>query len=260
MNVKILFFPLSVTIALAIVVFYIKPGVDVTISDRDAIAEKETFSASVVQKTQNVHSLETSLNSHKADEENVRHYLPDTRDDDRIVDGINFLTSQAGLALTSVKIEKKVDVAPVAAVEPPVGSDVIFSREANIVAVNQTPVVPIVAKTLTVSLIMSGSYESIRGAIGAISHMDRFQDFTFIDISRSADVNQPAAAVNTLNASLVMNFAYLPKVSVKGNFNRPILDKSTFDFSTVQTLKDYTSTPIPSMEIGAAGTNNPFLR
>jgi hypothetical protein len=270
MNVKLLFFPLAITFSLAMAVFYTKPEFDTAMSDRKALSKKETFVTTVKQKIQNVRDLENNLNANKDNENTVLRYLPSTRDDDRIVDGVNFLASQSGLALTSVKIEKPpVELQPAAPTtidaEAAMGSDVLFAKKADIAAVDQTPIIPIVPKVLSVTVAGMGSYESIRDVIIKLSHTDRFQDFAAVNIDRvksGATVvnNQSTGSSNVLSALFTMNFTYFPKVNARGNFNRPILAQNKFDFSVVQKLKQYTSTPVPAIEVGSTGSANPFTK
>lgn len=269
MNVKMLFFPLSITVALAVFVFYVKPEIDTTMGDRSALAVKESFATDVTKKIQNVQALESSLDTNKESEDAVLHYFPATRDDDRIVDGINFLVAQAGLSLASVKIEKVANLRESdVVVDAPVGSNVIFATASDIAAVTAAPIVPIVPSVLSAKVVAIGSYEGIRDAVAKLSHMDRFQDFASVDIARvvadseQSSTDQPVTPSNTLSATFEMNFTYLPKVNVKGNFNRPILSQATFSssFDVIQKLKQYTSTSVPSIEIGTTGAVNPFLR
>ncbi|MDD5084246.1 MAG: hypothetical protein PHT88_04970 [Candidatus Moranbacteria bacterium] len=269
MNVKILFFPLSVTIALAMSVFYIKPEFDTAMTNRGALAEKESLASDIEQKIQNVHELESNLDTNGESETAVDRYLPNTRDDDRIVDSINFLASQAGLALTSLKIERAIEPqADLSSVpeEAASGSAALFASNPDISAVRQAPVVAATPKVLVVSMAAIGSYESIRDAVGKISHMDRFQNFAVVSIdlptaaAQATDGEGAAASSDTLNATMSIRFTYLPKVNAKGNFNSPILAESAFDFGAVQKLKQYTSTTVPSIEVGTAGVSNPFLR
>jgi Tfp pilus assembly protein PilO len=273
MNVKILFFPLSVTIAFAVFVFYVKPEVDTVMRTRDTLAQKETLATDISKKVENIHALEADLNANKDNEEVVMNYLPDTRDDDRIVDRINFLVLQSGLVLTSVKIDKVSDVQDIAVSDPQ--ADILADSSAILAPVgtdtsmiSQTPVEIVKPKTLSVTVDALGSYESIRDVVGKIAHVDRFQEFTSVSIERVSDTakssttdstEQPAPST-VLNTLFTIHFTYLPKVNTKGNFNRPILAQNRFDFNTVQKLKQSISSAIPPMEVGSTGTNDPFLR
>jgi Tfp pilus assembly protein PilO len=265
MNVKLLLFPLSITIAIAVLIFYAKPELDIALSNRAAMAEKAAFAQTIDAKIQNVQTLDASLNTNKESVDTVMHYFPNTRDDERIVDGVNFSAAQSGLALTSVKLEKVAD--PTIAATP-VAKDAlgagptIFTGNADINTLNQKPFVPAVPKSVSAVITASGSYENIRDTVGRISHMDRFQNFTVVSINRSitpqsANSKVPAGA---LDAVLTANFTYLPKAKAQGNFNNPALNQQKYDFSIVAKLKQYISAPIPSIEVGAAGVSNPFLR
>lgn len=265
MNVKLLLFPLSVTIAIAVLIFYAKPELDIALSNRAAMAEKADFAKTIDTKIQNVQTLDASLNANKDNVDTVMHYFPNTRDDERIVDGVNFSAAQSGLVLTSVKIDKIADptIAATPVSKEALGAGpTIFTGNADIATITQKPVVLAVPKSVSVVVAATGSYESIRDTVGRISHMDRFQNFTIVNINRS--VAQQAlgskAPIGALDALFTINFTYLPKVKAQGNFNNSALNQSTYDFSTVASLKRYISAPIPAIEVGASGMDNPFLR
>jgi hypothetical protein len=265
MSVKILFFPLSIIIAFALSVFYIQPEFDSMMIKRIALQDKQTLAESMGQKIQNMHSLESNLNANKDSETAVLRYLPNTRDDERIVDGINFLAMQSGLLPISIKIDKAKEVEVVAETpatdqKNPFAADSTNGVDAGLIS--NAPALIITPKILEVSLTAIGSYESIRDTVGKIAHSDRFQNFTLVGVNRSVATAQLAEKQDntTLNASLKMSFLYFPKAKAAGNYNHTALNQKSFDFGIAQKLKQYTSSPIPSIEVGAAGIANPFLR
>lgn len=261
MNVKILFFPLSITIALFVSIFYVKPDIEIALANRAVLVQKQALSEEINQKIRNAKDLEESLDANKANEDAVLHYLPDSRDDDRIVDSVNFLATQSGLLLDSVKINKasaEQETAPVEEISA--GSSVILASGANSSASAQSAAVPpVIPKVLGVTVSAKGSYEGIRDTVVKLSHMDRFQDFSSVEIAKgnSGDGENSDSA---LDATLVMNFSYLSKTKSRDNLNLPILNQRKFDFGTVQKLQQYISSPVPSIESGATGKANPFLR
>lgn len=266
MNVKTLFFPLSVTVAFFVAILFVQPEIKTVMADRSMLVEKRNLVMSIDRKARNAQALENDLNAHKENEDAVLHYLPNTRDDDRVVDAVNFLSSQSGLALSSVKIEKSAESVRAEDANASASSSSVILSSGNGASEGASLIPAAVApKELLVTAKAVGSYESIRDVIGKLSHMDRFQDFTSVVVThavpsaQSAD-GQPNNTSNELSVSLKMKFSYLPKAGMKGSFNLPILDRSQFDFGTADRLKQYTSAPVPSMEAGAAGTNNPFLR
>ncbi len=239
MNVKILFFPLSITIALLVSVFYVKPEIATVMADHAIWTEKQNIDENVAQKTQNAIDLGKDLDVNKENEAMVQRYLPDMRDDDRIIDSINFFATQSGVTLASMKIDK--------VAEPAAGS---------VPASDQAMPAP---KALSVTVTAVGTYEGIRDTVARLSHMDRFQDFSTVSLDRATEA-QSLGQSNVLVGTLAMNFTYLPKVSAQGNPSLPILSSNSFDFGVVQKLKQYVSATVPPMESSASGSGNPFLR
>lgn len=267
MNVKMLFFPLSVMVTLFVSVLYIKPEIETAMSNYAVVSEKKLMVTDIDQKIENVHALESSLDANKEDEQAILRYLPSEQHEEYVLDGVNFLAMQSGLAVASIDIEKQAlpdTGAALAAGEANADSSVILAPNTDGSVLTQVAAAPVL-KTFDVTLDVAGSYENIRDAIEKLSHMDRFQSFSSVSISHAGDTGQSSGdgasdSANILSASFSIQFSYMPKVSVKGNVNSPLLSQKEFDFGVVQKLKQYTSATVPSIDAGTTGRSNPFLR
>ena len=262
MNVKILFFPLAITITLFLSIFYIKPEIDAALANNDIIEAKTKIADTAKMKASNVQTLESSLNGNKQAEALVLKYLPVTQEDDRIVDSVSFLTSQSGVILDSIKLAKATEVAPIEVIPETASSASTESlMNASAVAGDGTELevkeVAAKSKEIVVDFSVRGSYEGIKDMINKLSKMDRFQNFSSINIER---VQSAEASAGDLEATIAMSVSYLPKVKSQGKFNRDILDKTTFSFDTVKVLQNQISSAVPAIEVGAAGASNPFVR
>jgi Tfp pilus assembly protein PilO len=270
MNVKLFFFPLAIIIALAMGMFFIQPEFVKIQQNRNDSAKKEAEFATIDQKVQNAQLLATDLDNHKSGEDLVMRYLPEARYDDRIVDAINFLVSQTGLSLVSIKINPITDIVRDTASETASVSNGLLVAGNSDTGIALPVSLVSKPKNIAVTTSVIGSYENIRNLAGLLTHMDRFQNFMSLDISKlpverktEAEMNNAnsVATPSILTATLTMNFAYIPKIKVQGTTDIPVLNQVQFDFSSVDKLRQFTSAgTIPSMEVGSAGASNPFLR
>lgn len=263
MKVKILFFPLAIAITLMVAIFYIQPEIQSAMGARASVMEKETRLSDIEQKVRNVGLLGSDIDGNKESENLVLKYLPVVQDDDRVVDALNFLSAQSGLSLSSVKMEKVAETAVKTEAAETTSKNALFATGDGAAAVKPAAIVAM-PKTVKVTAEMTGSYESIRDVVGKISKMDRFQNFAIVKVGRAASVagsqGQEATPTDTLKASLEIHFLYLSKVRTTGNLDLPIFSQSKIDLKAAQSLRQYVSSPVPSMEMGAIGKGNPFSR
>jgi hypothetical protein len=270
MNVKVLLFPLSVTVSVALGIWYIKPEIDTIMRSRSVLDEKLALADMVDQKVENAHRLASDLETHQTDVAALEHYYPFERDDDRVVDAVNFLSEQSGLALVSVKIDKSADVSAISVTEDEASSasaDVLFgdgNTNESTAPERRTPVINARPKSLDVSVSAVGSYENVRDTVAKLSHMDRFGDIVAVEVTKEAATSSGGALAsidtNLLSLSLKLKVSLLPKVTTKDNVFLPLLDHDRFAFDFSDTLRAHISSPIPTMTPGLAGVSNPFIR
>lgn len=260
MKVKILFFPLAIAITLMVAIFYIQPEIQSAMGARASVMEKETRLSDIEQKVRNIGLLGSDLDGNKENESLIMKYLPVVQDDDRVVDALNFLSAQSGLTLSSVKMDKVAETAVKTEAVETTSKSALFATGDSTAAVKPAQIIAM-PKTIKVTAEVTGSYEGIRDIVGKISKMDRFQNFAAVKVGRAGTSGQQEAAPSdALKASLEINFAYLPKVRTTGNLDLPIFLQSKVDLKAVQSLRQYISSPVPFMEMGATGKGNPFSR
>lgn len=114
MSLKILFVPFSLILVLVLLIGYVKP-------DYDALLEKQVVVDAAQQQLNqmetrlgNIQSISSdfasassdALGGKNADEVLVDSYVPESVDQERVVDTFNYLAGQSGISLSSVTIEK----------------------------------------------------------------------------------------------------------------------------------------------------------
>lgn len=263
MKVKILVFPLAISAALYIIIFLAQPEFDRYLSEQSLLEKRQGELMVVEQKVQNSSSLEQDLNAHKDSESFAFKYLPLDSDDDRVVDSVNYLASQSGVAVSSINLE------PVAVKEDEIFEEGIATSNAIFTdnttdAADSAPVVPEKPKARSVlaDIEFTGSYEGIRDAINKIAQSDYFQVFHNVSVKQASTAGSSGEATydNNLTASLKVDFSYLPKVKNANQSNNEIFSQSSFNFDNIQNVRQMIASPVPTMELGASGKANPFLR
>jgi Tfp pilus assembly protein PilO len=258
MNLKTLFFPLSVVICLAVAVWYIQPEISTVLQLRDEAAASQAKLDEVVQKVRNVGSLNQDLDAHADQEKMVLRYLPNAQDDERVVDTLNFLASQAGVSLGDVKLEK--GAAPVAdqsaETAGSASADVLFSQGQGDGSVPVAPKPSL--KTVDATVKLQGGYENIKDFITKLYHVDRFQDVGSVKISQEKAGENENSSGNVLTAEMKVTFSYFPKGRVSADGT--VFSQSNMNFSTADKLRQLISAAVPQLEVGSAGKSNPFVR
>jgi Tfp pilus assembly protein PilO len=258
MKVKLLFFPLSLTIALALGIWSIQPEIERSMSLREEIEAQHKKLDDINQKLKNAKTLEGELDAHSDMEQLALRYLPNVQDDERMMDSLSFLAVQSGVSLVDVKLTRNAQTAAKEVEsEPTTASAVVGSGSAA-----AAPVVApkAILKTVDAQATLKGGYENIRDFVSRINKTDRFQDFLEVEISRDSQTGNEEVSSDVLTASIGVRFSYFPQSRSASEAETNLFAQAALDFKPIQTLQGFISSPVPSLEIGAAGKNNPFLR
>jgi Tfp pilus assembly protein PilO len=280
MKVKILLFPLSIVVALALSVLWIKPEVSSVFSLRNQKLELENQLNETRRVVSNISALDRSLNENVGNEQFVKTYLPETGSDDRIFDEINFLAGESGLLLLSAKLDRlssevtqsiiaaeqaKVDQKELESVSPGslIRSDA--STAPKNVFVASSPKARV--RSTDVSVSVAGRYEQIKAFTERVYRANHFHSFVSVSISRETEKKSDGqstpdgvAALEVLNADMTIRFSLLPKISVSRGVFLETFKDAVFDFSTVEELRTRVTSELPILDATASERSNPFLR
>jgi Tfp pilus assembly protein PilO len=224
---------------------YIKPDIDLILTKKAEIATKDASIASMDSVLNNVVVLNQVLDKERGSEQFLLHYLPNTLDQDQMIDTFNYLASQAGLVITETELK----IPPVIAVAP-------VSPDGTVIE-NPTPEV----RTFVFTGSVVGTYENIKAFFDRFSHVGRFQKIQLFSIEKNM-VENIGNKVETdtegvLKGTFVAEYGYLTTHPGKSALTIPVFLQSQLDFSDIIALEE-SVTNIPMLEKGQVGKINPF--
>ena len=244
MRLKILFFPFALIVSVVLLIWFISPEFAVIKNKADELNSEEKTLREVINKKQNLNSLEASLKSNADKESFVLNYLSSEKKEEEIVNTLDYLAISSGISLLDLAVaDTKADKIPSIS---PVADSAENSEEA---LKNRSAV-----KEIEVELNLVGSYEGIKSFLNQVYKAEKANDIYFVNISR-----QPES--DSLLADVKVNFSYLPQVrlNVNDGLNEPIFSQKRFEFAIVDDLINLASSKIPEIEIDSTGKANPFL-
>lgn len=280
MKVKILLFPLSVVVAIALMIFWVKPEVVAVLDLRAQTKNAHSTLDQMNTIVSNIDTLDRSLNENAGNESFVLTYLPQTGSDDRLLDEVNFLASESGLLFTSVgmkRISSEVvqaaeaasqAIADQAELKAAAPSQEIFSGGESIslpTFVSSSPNDRL--RSVDVSVTAFGRYEQIKDFVDRIYHANHFQNFLTVDIvekpevkdQQSTDVALPMES-GALGANITIRFGYLSKINVPQGTLLVAFQQPRFDFGPVDRLRQRVTREISPLDALPSSRPNPFLR
>lgn len=282
MSLKILFVPFSLILVLVLLIGYVKP-------DYDALLEKQVVVDAAQQQLNqmetrlgNIQSISSdfasassdALGGKNADEVLVDSYVPESVDQERVVDTFNYLAGQSGISLSSVTIEKPAIVA-VAAQEAEMSSQAVLIGGAG-TAVTGVPLDQAMAlratypgpKSYQATFAFSTDYASFLTFFNRIYRMNRENEVKSFSLKKDAektDEKGDPVESDALSGSLVVSFMYYPGLSTSGIQNveaLPIFNAGKLDTKAVDAIRQkMESDEVPSLTVGDfSARENPFVQ
>lgn len=259
MRLKILLTPIAFFIAIVVSIWYIWPtAMDIKSKIGEIKISQENLNSTLTKKS-NVGILTSSLDKNKEKEEFISNFLPSTKNEEKIVNGINYLANDSGINLISVSITNE-KVATSASGQ---------STDTNLTASDQTGIdsfsVPTV-KFAVANVNISGKYENIKIFLSQIHKMEVVNKVSLLTISKdnntnaNADVNiENATGGDILIANVEIKFGYMPYINQAGSNLSAVFSKSDFNFSSYSKINELIAQKIPVLDAGQKGKTNPFL-
>lgn len=247
-------------ISLTIVIAAIVPEWEKFSLNKSELSKKKAGLENMSLKKQNIEKLNTYLLQKKEDVALVAAYLPEKQNDERIVDGINFLAVGSGVALDNIDVEE-VKTLPSESQEVSVTSPMTFGMDpANAGQVANTANK---AKFSRVNLKAVGSYESLAVFISSLDKFEFFNSIKSLNIAEEDSTGKQAGEADDggpqlLVAEMEMEFGYLPKVSAVNGYIDPLFEKSGYDESIIEELKGAIQRKVPNLDVTEQGRSNPF--
>ena len=278
MKVKLLLFPLSIVIALALGIFWIQPMASEALMLRAKVNSAQEKLDKISQVVSNIDRLDRSLDENNGNEVLVRTYLPEKGSDDRILDEVNFLSGDSGLLLLATgmdRVSSEAALAAQAASEAAADKaelDSVSASRGLIAPDSSSSTLPVFVssspmsriRSVDVSISVFGKYEQIRDFADRIYHANHFQRFLSVDIKKKEAKKEgdaaPETAPDVLEGNIVVRFSFLPTAHVSEGSFLVAFDRSSFDFGLVQDLLVRATREISPLTVAPTPRSNPFLR
>lgn len=260
MRLKVLIVPFFIVMILVLGIGYIKPDLDVIMVKKEQIATKEAQVANIDVILANIHSLNSSLDTEREAEQFMYRYLPETLNQEQVIDAFNFLAVQSGLAITKMEVEQPTAI--VAAEPLTDASSNTFVTGANTLGDSGiiTPAPPVSARTFILKGSVMGSYENIKALFDRLAYIERFQKIRLFSLATAEKTEIPGVvtAPDSLVGVFETEYSYLPPKHLASALGMPIFLQSKFDFSNVNSLLNRLTSHVPMLEKGETGKPNPF--
>lgn len=263
MRIKILIFPAALAVSIAVFIAYVWPQYQTLLNERTNLKTKEKILQETKQKKQNIERLTESLNQNKDKEGFVLAFLPVKRNDEDIINGLNYLATSAGVSLNSITVEKNKNqnVASVTSGQEATGSkDVLFATApaSENSAAAYTPKM----QTVKIKASIFGNYENIKTFLEQVYKMEMYNNLVSYAISSSKQSQvegKPASLSPVLTAVLEIDFGSLAKIQVGADLANPVFSAAGLNLEAYNKLSGLVSRNIPAIEVSGQGRANPFL-
>ena len=277
MKVKLLLFPLSIVIALAVGVFWIQPEISSALALRTQDADAMARLAQMDQVIANIDALDRNLAENDGDRQFVEMYLPKTGSDDSIIDEVNFLAGESGILLVSTGLKSvSSDIAKAAALQVQAESEraeVASNSPGSLLNTGSVASPELVftksspdARLLSIEVSVSalGKYDQIKSFADRLYHANHFQKFVSLDITQKPQgqlgSESASTAPDVLSADMILQFGVLPATVVSSGVLLDTFRSPAFKVSVVQDLRARVTNELPQLDAVPAERPNPFLR
>lgn len=257
MSLKTLSFPIFVTIAVFLGVFWIRPAV-VSIMEKQAELSSKAAEFDGLNTTKGNIAALSAERERLLGEDNGRAiygYLPESVSQEPVVDIFNYLAQQTGIMIGDIAFSKEdrnpADVfAPEGTVE---GAD-----PAALVA----PPAP-VTDSFILTAEIRGSYENIRTFMGSMSKPGRSYDLVAFSVEKDPNTERDASGQPLPDSGLLIGtfsakFASLPMKVYRQGYLLPVFSSTTFDTEIIRgAVEEWNALPELSAP-DTVGRTNPF--
>jgi len=254
MRLKILLTPVAFFIAIVVAIWYIWPvAVDIWSKTEEIKVSQENLDSTLTKKS-NVEVLTSVLDKNKDREEFITNFLPPTKNEEKIVNGINYLANDSGVNLAGISITNEKT------------STLSSSQSVNADSTNSSSAPTV--KFAIANVNISGKYENIKIFLSQIYKMEIINKVSLLSISKelntNINANADANAENTeggdvLIANVEIKFGYMPYINQAGSDLSAVFSQSNFNFGSYSKINELIARKIPVLDAGQKGKVNPFL-
>lgn len=262
MSLKILILPTFIILEVIIAIGYIKPNIDDILAKQSEIQVAQESSAQVDTITGNIQAIGQSVSSRPEAISFVEKYYPKVLDEERVVDMFNYLAQQSGMIVTGLKVEANEEVKVVDTVYNDAINTGSTPEEATLMAEAAALAAP---KSYTASVTVIGAYANVKDFFTKVHHADRLHMIEQFTVeSREQDPSQAEEEAargiqsNFLVGTLRATFPYVGQQRTGDALNDPVFQAAAFDFTSADKVISFVTNPLPTLEGGQGGRENPF--
>lgn len=278
MRLKTLFFPIMLIISVSIFIGYIWPEIfKLKEANELRLAKTEEFQGINVKKAA-IDSIGNQI-SNSDSQKIVEEYLPGSRVEERIVNGVNYLATDAGVSLVNISLTNEVastsdgnnSTSGLAAILNPIGTAnaTLESAPAPAMATAAQTTTETASskglKTIATNISISGDYGKIKIFFDNLQRMSILNTVKSVVITKQSEEkssgveNQEASSGDTLLATAVVDFGYM--FTEKLNNQKVDSFKQYIDNETIDVLKGFVSQKGQLVDVSsdAKGKSNPFI-
>lgn len=243
MRLKIFLTPLAFLIAVVVSIWYIWPAaMNIQLKTEEVKISQENLNTTL-EKKNNVAILVDSLDKNKDKENFIFKFLPPSKDEEKIVNGLNYLASDSGVNLLNVSMkDEKINEQ-----KSVVASDSSMPDQSGTMST---------VKFAIVNLDISGKYDNIKIFLSQLHKMEIINKINSLSVSRATEDD---AEGDILAANLEIKFGYMAYINQTGNNLSAVFSKSNFNFDSYSKINELVSQKIPVLDAGQKGKANPFL-
>lgn len=267
MKIKILLAPALIVIIITMIIWLVYPaytnGVDGVSERYQKLKKQESFLAGFDKQYDRIGGLMADLNANAADNAVVFGYIPQDREEEKIIENLNSLAKDSTLSVLNISaVDVKTEITAkdeIVDPTPKFPNPALMNGNAPIVA-SELPVSPkAVAKKMNVSLSVAGDYGNIKNLLEKIQKLKRFNKVSALEIKAALKEDQTPSGALLANATLEFNYLKPQTVVAEGDINNAVFSAETFNRSVIEAIKNSRNINFNSVAPGQKGKSNPFL-
>ena len=258
MRLKIFFTPLIFIVVIVVAIVFIWPAAKDILAKRQALVKSNNELNLIIEKKNNVEVLKGMLDKNKDKEDFILNYLSYSRNDDKIVDGINYIATDSGVNLINLSVEEVKDVA--IAGQGSEGLSAVSESTGTGSSAEDVLVLKPTVKYFSVKTDISGKYQNIKMFIEQMNKMGILNKINSLNISKASSSDGQVDANNdVLLANVEFRFGYMPQIHEQYGSSSEVFSKNNLDFSSYSKIVNLITKIIPALDDGQKGKSNPFL-
>lgn len=253
MNAKMLLTPLLIVIIIAALIWFVYPafsnGTDGVKEKYEKLKKEEAKYEGLKNKNQHVEKIFSEISSLGADKDVLYKFIPEKIKEEEMVDNLNYLASSSGISISQISINQSA----IQSTAKPVVAD--GESVDNLNSFRTSP------QNIKASVILAGNYEKIKSFFEKLDKLERFSNFSKLEISKIPAAGENEAAPDILSVKTDIDFNYLEKAKLSdANASDPIFSPdSKLNLDIISEIKDKKTTDILNLDAGQKGKANPFM-